>query len=108
MVIVSGPLEDLPGKSGNAYLTILINRLGLNGALAVWAFTILIAFFTLQTGMQANARAIFAFSRDHGLPDGKFFGKINKWSKTPINAVWCVVIISVALGCVSTSSTEKG
>lgn len=52
MVLVSGPLENLPGASGNAYLTILINRLGLNGALAVWSFTILIAFFTLQTGLQ--------------------------------------------------------
>lgn len=52
----------------------------------------------------ANARALFAFSRDHGLPDGKLLGKINPYTKTPINAVWCVVILSVALGCLDFAS----
>ncbi|KAL1409273.1 polyamine transporter tpo5 [Vanrija albida] len=116
MVLVSGPLADLPGSTGNAYLAILILRLGRTGALVVWSFTILISFFTLQTGLQgscihprtvltlANARALFAFSRDNGLPDGKLLGQINPYTKTPINAVWCVVILSVALGCLDFAS----
>jgi len=54
MVLVSGDLADLPGPTNNPYLGILVKRLGANGAIAVWSFTILISFFTLQTGLQGG------------------------------------------------------
>ncbi|CAD6570718.1 MAG: hypothetical protein CYPHOPRED_004121 [Cyphobasidiales sp. Tagirdzhanova-0007] len=96
MVLVSGDLAELPGPTGNAYLGILVNRLGTTGALAVWAFTILVSFFTLQTGLQG--------SRDRGLPDWGFFGKINRYTKTPISAVWLVIGVSAVLGCLNFAS----
>jgi hypothetical protein len=36
MVLCSGPLENLPGPSGSAFLTIMADRLGKGGALTLW------------------------------------------------------------------------
>jgi len=99
LVLCSGPLSDLPGPSGSAFLQIMVNRMGKTGALVIWPFVCLVAFFTVQTATQANARTFYAFSRDGGLPDRGVFGRINKYTKTPIYSVWLVIFISVLMGC---------
>jgi len=99
LVLCSGPLLDLPGPSGSAFLQIMVNRMGKTGALVIWPFVCLVAFFTVQTATQANARTFYAFSRDGGLPDRGVFGRINKYTKTPIYSVWLVIFISVLMGC---------
>ncbi|CAF1594336.1 unnamed protein product, partial [Didymodactylos carnosus] len=40
---------------------------------------------------------IYAFARDGAIPGGKFFG-MNETTKTPITAVWAVVVVSILLG----------
>jgi hypothetical protein len=36
LVLCSGPIENLPGPSESAFLTILVLRLGKTGALILW------------------------------------------------------------------------
>lgn len=61
LVLCSGPLENLPGASGNAFLEIMVLRMGKTGALIIWPFVCMVAFFTVQTATQANARTFYAF-----------------------------------------------
>lgn len=98
LVLCSPDITALPGASGSAFLEILYVRAGRTGALVIWPFVCLVAFFTVQTATQACSRTFYAFSRDGGLPDFGFFGRLNSWSKTPINGVWLVIAISILMG----------
>ncbi|KAJ9102235.1 hypothetical protein QFC19_004779 [Naganishia cerealis] len=108
MVLCSGDINDLPGISGSAFLTIMANRMGKTGALILWPFVCLVAFFTVQTATQACARTFYAFryglSRDGGLPDRGLFGRLNGYTKTPVWSVWLVIVLSIAMGALSWAS----
>lgn len=104
LVLCMPDITTLPGAGASSFLEIMRVRIGLVGSLVVWPFVCLVAFFTVQTALQANSRTLWAFSRDHALPDRGFFGKLNKTTNTPIYAVWAVVAFSVALGCLSFAS----
>lgn len=78
--------------------------MGKAGSMVLWSFVCLVAAFTVQTALQANARTVFAFARDGALPDRGFFGRIAKRTQTPVNAVWFVVVISVLMGVLSFAS----
>lgn len=59
---------------------------------------VLIAIFVCSLSIQAaTARLLFAQSRDGMLPDKKFFGKVNKSTKTPVRAAVFVAIFCVAV-----------
>lgn len=57
-----------------------------------------------RTALQASSRTFYAFSRDHGFPDKGFFGKISKVTKTPLNAVWLNVFLSILPGLLDLAS----
>ncbi|KAG9318384.1 APC amino acid permease [Chiua virens] len=94
LVLCSGSFSDLPGVSGSAFLTIMVLRLGFRIAIALWVFVCITAFFAAQTIIQAISRALYAFSRDHGLPDGGFFGRTTSSTQTPLRAVWLTAFLS--------------
>ncbi|KAI5479091.1 amino acid transmembrane transporter [Pseudohyphozyma bogoriensis] len=96
LVLCSGPFDGLPGVSGYAVATILANNFGKTGFYVAWVPVCMTSFFVCCAGLQANARAFFAFSRDSGLPDRGFFAKVSK-DRIPVNAVWLVVGLSMAL-----------
>ncbi|KAF8331863.1 APC amino acid permease [Cantharellus anzutake] len=98
LVLCSGPLEDLPGPTGLAFIQIMWIRIGKSGTLFLWAFVCLTAFFVVQTALQACSRTFYAFSRDNGFPDKGFFGRMNQTTKTPIFAVWLTVFLSALPG----------
>ncbi|KAL5498420.1 TPO5_3 [Sanghuangporus vaninii] len=98
LVLCSGPLENLPGPSGSAVLQIMVDRIGKPGALFLWAFVCLTAFFVVQTALQAASRTVYAFSRDHGLPDKGLFGNVSTLTQTPLAAIWVTTIFSVLPG----------
>ncbi|KAF9468265.1 APC amino acid permease [Collybia nuda] len=104
LVLCSGPLENLPGPSGSAFLEIMVIRMGKDGALVLWAFVCLTAFFVAQTALQACSRTLYAFSRDHGLPDKGYFGKNSKKTMTPLRAIWLTTIVSVLPGLLDLAS----
>ncbi|KIR28093.1 amino acid permease [Cryptococcus deuterogattii 99/473] len=104
LCVCAGDVTELPGPTGNAFLAIMYLRMGKAGSMVLWSFVCLVAAFTVQTALQANARTVFAFARDGALPDRGFFGRIQKRTQTPINAVWFVVFISVLMGVLSFAS----
>ncbi|KAG8734152.1 hypothetical protein FRC10_011929 [Ceratobasidium sp. 414] len=103
LVLCSGPLENLPGPSGLAFLEIMYMRIGRGGALFLWFWVCLTAFFVVQTALQACSRTFYAFSRDHGLPDRGLFGKITN-NHIPLYAVWLVVFLSILPGLLDLAS----
>ncbi|KIJ62729.1 hypothetical protein HYDPIDRAFT_176497 [Hydnomerulius pinastri MD-312] len=104
LILCSGPISDLPGPSGSAFLAIMVLRMGSRTALALWFFVCVTAFFVAQTGLQAGSRTIYAFSRDRGLPDGGFFGRVSQGTQTPLRAVWLTVVVSVLPGLLDLAS----
>jgi len=104
MILCSGPLENLPGPSGSAFLQIMVNRMGKTGALILWVPVCLTAFFVVQTALQATSRSFYAFSRDHGLPDAGFFGKNSSRTNTPLRAVWLSTFASILPGLLDLAS----
>jgi len=104
LVLCSGPLENLPGSSDSAFLEILVLRLGKTGSLVIWVFVCATGFFCVQTALQAMSRAVYAFSRDHGLPDGGYFGKNSEFTHTPLRAVWFATIVCILPGLLDLAS----
>ncbi|KAI9455295.1 APC amino acid permease [Russula earlei] len=98
LVLCSGRLEDLPGPSGSAFLQIMALRMGKAGALFLWTFVCLTAFFVCQTALQACSRTVYAFSRDKGFPDNRYFGYVSKWTGTPLRAIWLTTVLSILPG----------
>lgn len=104
VVLCSGPLENLPGPSGEAFLEIMALRMGKPAALLLWAFVCLTAFFVVQTALQACSRTVYAFSRDRGLPDGGYFGRLSAVTTTPLRAIWAVTLLSILPGLLDLAS----
>lgn len=73
-------------------------RMGKAGALFLWSFVCLTAFFVCQTALQACSRTVYAFSRDKGFPDHGYFGYVSKWTQTPLRAIWLTTIFSILPG----------
>ncbi|KAH7910556.1 APC amino acid permease [Hygrophoropsis aurantiaca] len=104
LILCSGPLANLPGPSGSAFLTIMALRMGIPAALFLWSFVCLTAFFVCQTALQACSRTVYAFSRDHGLPDRGYFGEVSRSTSTPLRAIWFTTILSILPGLLDLAS----
>ncbi|KAG6334784.1 hypothetical protein ID866_4302 [Astraeus odoratus] len=104
LVLCSGPIEDLPGISGSAFLQIMVSRMGTPAALFLWSFVCFTAFFVVQTALQACSRMVYAFSRDHGLPDSGYFGHISESTQTPLRAIWLTTAVSILPGLLDLAS----
>ncbi|EFP77225.2 uncharacterized protein PGTG_03181 [Puccinia graminis f. sp. tritici CRL 75-36-700-3] len=70
-----------------------------------WTLICINAFFQVNVVLQACSRTLFAFSRDGGLPDRQFFGKLSKRTKIPFRSVWVVILISLFFGSLDFVST---
>lgn len=104
LVLCSGPLGDLPGTSGSAFLQIMVTRMGVPAALFLWTFVCLTAFFVVQTALQACSRTLYAFSRDHGLPNSGYFNHVSGMTQTPLRTVWLATCISILPGLLDLAS----
>ncbi|TPX25330.1 hypothetical protein DIZ76_010782 [Coccidioides immitis] len=85
---------------------IFLNAGGQTGGTVMFAFSILVQFFTGCSAMLADTRMAYAFARDDALPFSKFFAKVNQYTLTPVNAVWFVVLFSICLNLIAIGSTE--
>lgn len=52
----------------------------------------------LRLQLTASSRQTFAFSRDGALPLSGFNYRVNAYTKTPVNAVWCTAFMALLLG----------
>lgn len=82
----------------------MADRMGTPAALFLWSFVCLTAFFVSQTALQACSRTVYAFSRDHGLPDAGYFGQVSRSTKTPLRAIWATTIFSILPGLLDLAS----
>ncbi|KAI6117502.1 amino acid/polyamine transporter I [Pisolithus croceorrhizus] len=104
LVLCSGPIGDLPGASGSAFLQIMVTRVGVPAALFLWTFVCFTAFFVVQTALQACSRMLYAFSRDHGLPDSGYFSHVSSLTQTPLRAIWLATGVSILPGLLDLAS----
>ncbi|KAJ7583267.1 amino acid/polyamine transporter I [Mycena floridula] len=86
---------------GQPMATIFVNSIGKKGTLAIWAFMILTLWMTGMDYLIAGSRQLFAFSRDRALPLSGLLYKINPRTKTPVNAVIFLAILTLLLGLLS-------
>ncbi|CAG8243023.1 unnamed protein product [Penicillium nalgiovense] len=96
----------LTSPTGLPAAQIFLNAGGKRGGTIMWAFAILVQFFTGCSAMLADTRMAYAFARDDALPFSKFLSNVNTRTHTPVNAVWFVVIFSVGLNCIAIGSTQ--
>lgn len=89
---------ELNSPTGVPPFQIFMDALG--GKLATFLEVIIIAaqFFCGMASITANSRMIYAFSRDGAVPGHRIWHKINKKSRTPVNAVILAVIAAFLLG----------
>lgn len=85
---------------------IFLNAGGKTGGTIMWGFAILVQFFTGCSAMLADTRMAYAFARDEALPFSSFLSEVNKYTHTPVNAVWFVVLFSIGLNCIAIGSTQ--
>jgi len=55
-------------------------------------------FFCGMCGVTANSRMVYAFSRDGALPGSRLWHRINPRTRTPTNAVWLGITLSILVG----------
>ncbi|KAL4980681.1 amino acid/polyamine transporter I [Aspergillus desertorum] len=85
---------------------IFFNAGGKTGGMIMWGFAVLVQLFTGCSAMLADTRMAYAFARDEALPFSSTLSKINPYTRTPVNAVWFVVLFAIALNCIAIGSTQ--
>ncbi|KAG2143445.1 amino acid/polyamine transporter I [Suillus bovinus] len=93
-------LESL-ANVGQPMAQIFFNSFGQKGTLALWSFVVLVQYMMGSSMVLASSRQTFAFSRDGALPFSSFLYRMNSFTKTPVNTVWFVAIVSIILGLLS-------
>ncbi|GLB36976.1 putative APC amino acid permease [Lyophyllum shimeji] len=92
-------LEGILGSPiGQPLATILFNSFGQKGALAFWAWIIIVQFTMGMSMLTTCSRQIFAFARDGGLPLSRWLYNVNARTHAPVYCVWFAAGISLLLG----------
>ncbi|KAG2072013.1 amino acid transporter [Suillus decipiens] len=96
----------LTSPVGQPMAQIFFNSFGRNGTLALWSFVVLAQYMMGSSMVLASSRQTFAFSRDGALPFSSFLYRMNSFTKTPVNTVWFVAVISIILGLLSFAGAQ--
>lgn len=89
----------LSSDLGQPFAAYLLQCLGQKAALACLSLTIIAAFSMGQGCQVAASRVTFAYARDGCFPGSKYWSRVNKYTQTPVNAVWFNVTIGCCLLC---------
>ena len=90
---------DFTIPAGQLYLEVL----GKPGMLVIWSILIIMGYACGMAQGVDSSRVIFAFSRDNALPGSRLWKRIHPRTRTPVNAVWLVMLLSAILGLLSFS-----
>lgn len=105
LAFTMGDVTEVLGSSiGQPVAQIFYNVMGKTGGIVFTVFAFIILNFTGITALQANARTIWALSRDEMLPGSRFWYKISKFTGTPIIAVWLNVVFCIAINLIGLGS----
>ncbi|ANB15092.1 Uga4p [Sugiyamaella lignohabitans] len=91
---INAVFEDELGQPFVTYLTQCLSNKLVN---FITALTIVSAFFMGQASMIAASRVCYAYSRDGCFPASFIMATVNKYTGTPVNAVWFNTIIGCLL-----------
>ncbi|OCH90425.1 amino acid transporter [Obba rivulosa] len=84
---------------------LLLDVVGKRGMMAIWSFTIIAQFLCgAAQGVDAS-RVVFAFARDNALPGSRWWKRVNRYTQTPVNAVWLVIGLAAICGLLGFSAT---
>ncbi|KAH9939389.1 amino acid transporter [Epithele typhae] len=86
--------STLPLPMGQLFLDVL----GKRGMLALWSLVIVVQYVTgAAQGVDAS-RVVFAFARDNALPGSRWWKRVHPATRTPVNAVWLVMVLAGVCG----------
>ncbi|WWC93541.1 hypothetical protein V866_000376 [Kwoniella sp. B9012] len=83
---------------GQPLAYIYLQAFGQKGSLAVWSFMCIAQLSMTASLILPSSRQAFAFARDGALPFSRYFHHVDKFSGTPVRAVWLVVGCAIPLG----------
>jgi len=84
--------------------SLLLQVLGPQGGVGMFALVIICQFCMGQSGLTAASRVVYAYSRDGALPGSRLWAKVNTYTRTPVNAVWFIIVIAALLGLLAFAS----
>lgn len=87
----------LDSDLGQPWASYLVQVMPQNTALAILAMTIVCGFFMGQGCMVAASRVTFAYARDDCFPASFWIKRVNKYTYTPVNAVWFNTVVGILL-----------
>lgn len=82
----------------NAYVTIWMSTVGRNGTIIFLVITLVAIECSNCANLTSASRMIYSFARDDAIPFSKYFNNIHPNLKSPVRAIFLVVIISFLLG----------
>jgi len=104
MLLIAYTVRDidaaLQSPLGQPFVAYCLQILTEKAALTVTSVTIICSFFMGQGCMVAASRVTYAYGRDGVFPfsDRRFGpGRVNQYTKTPVNAVWMNTTIGILL-----------
>jgi amino acid transporter len=89
--------EVLDSPLGQPWASYLVQVMPQKIALAILAITIMCGFFMGQGCMVAASRVTFAYARDDCFPISWWMKRVNKYTYTPVNAVWFNTSVGILL-----------
>ncbi|TAQ83720.1 hypothetical protein B7494_g7955 [Chlorociboria aeruginascens] len=100
-LVVAYTVIDIPSVVGSdlgqPWASYLVQVMPQKIALAILSITIMCGFFMGQGCMVAASRVTFAYSRDGCFPCSWWMKRVNKYTYTPVNAVWFNTSIGICL-----------
>jgi amino acid transporter len=87
----------LTSNIGQPWASFLFQVLPEKTGLAILALTIVCAFSMGQACMIAGSRVTFAYARDDCFPLSRIWKRVNRYTQTPVNAVWFNCSIGLVL-----------
>lgn len=101
ILVIAYTVNNIPdvvaGSLGQPMGSLCLQVLGPHAGLAMFALNIIAQFFVGQGCTIASSRVVYAYSRDGALPGSRWWSQVNKYTQTPVNAVWFVLAVGAVL-----------
>lgn len=92
-------IEDVvAGQYGSPMASLCLQVLGPESGLALLTLIMVAQFWVAESCMVTASRVVFAYSRDGAIPGSRWLKRVNRHTKTPVNAAWLVGVIGCLLG----------
>jgi len=84
---------------------IFLNSFGPRCTLTVWSLTVVAQYMMGASYLTSSSRQTFAFARDGALPFSRFIYSVNKYTLSPVVAVWCTAFLALLLALLAFAGT---